>query len=100
MTMLARIQNKINEHGEAFLINGTTPAKGFFRDLSSSLMHTYLDDTESLSVTYPGLFLVTLPDTPIAVDSRIVRDGRTYEVRKVAIERFAGTAMVKVAVLG
>jgi hypothetical protein len=99
VAVLSRIEKKINKHGESFLINGTTAAKGFFRVLDSGTMRNYLDDVEIMAVIKPALFLVTLQSTPIAVDNTIARDGRTYVVRKVATERFAGVAVAKVAIL-
>jgi len=97
--MLSRIDRKIAKHGEDFLVNGTTPEKGFFQVLDTGRMRAFLDDTEVMTVIRPALLLVTSSDAAIAVDDTILRDGRTYSVRKIFIERFGGTAMVKVAVL-
>ncbi len=99
MSVLSRIEKKINKHGESFLLNGTTAAKGFFRMLDSGTMRNYLDDTEIMAVAKPALFLITLQSTPIALDNTIVRDGRTYHVRKVWTERFQGIATAKTAII-
>jgi hypothetical protein len=99
MTMLARITNILTTHGESFFINGMTSAVGFFRVLDSSTMHVYLDDTEVMTVARPGLCLVVPADTEIELDDIINRDDRDYTVRKIGIERFAGTPMVKVVIL-
>jgi hypothetical protein len=99
MSILSRIDRKIAKHGEDFLVNGTTPEKGFFQLLSSGNLRTYLDDTEAMTVVHPTLLLTTTGDAEVDVDDTIQRDGKTYIVRKVVLHRFSGTAMVKVAVL-
>lgn len=99
MSILSRIERKIAKHGESFLVNGTTPEKGFFQLLSSGSLGIYLDDMEAMSVVHPALLLTTTGDAEVDVDDTIERDDKTYTVYKVVIHRFAGTAMVKVAVL-
>lgn len=99
MSILSRIERKIAKHGEDFLVNGTTSEKGFFQLLSSGSLRTYFDDTEAMSIIRPTLLLITTQDAAISVDDTITRDGRTYTVRKIVIQRFGGTAVVKVAAL-
>jgi len=95
-----RIDKQFERFGEAFSINGTTPAKGFFQQLDTGRMHIYLDDTEVAMMTRPGLFLVVPADTTIAVGNTIARDGRTYDVLKTSNQRIKDTVMVKIAILG
>jgi hypothetical protein len=99
MTVLSRIERKIAKHGEEFLVNGVTPERGFFQLLDTGRMRTYFDDTEVMAIVRPTLFLVTSHDAQIAAGDTIVRDGRTYTIRKIVIERLGGTAMVKLAAL-
>lgn len=99
MSMLSRIDNKLDRHGEEFLVNGVTSEKGFFQVFDSGKMRTYFDDTEMMAVVRPTLFLITFADAAISVNDTIDRDGRTYTIRKIAIHRFGGTAMVKVAAM-
>ena len=98
MSILSRIDQKIAKYGENFLVNGTTPGKGFFQLLSSGVMRTYFDDTEAMTALRPTLILTTTHDAAIAVNDTVLRDGRTYTARKVITQRFSGTAMVKVVV--
>jgi hypothetical protein len=95
-----RIDKQFSRFGEAFSINGTTPAKGFFQQLDTGRMHIYLDDTEVAMMIRPGLFLVVPADTVIAAGNTIARDGRTYTVLKTANQRIKDTVMVKIAILG
>ena len=99
MSILSRVNKKITKHGDDFLINGATPGKGFFHVMDSGTMHTYFDDTEVAAITRPTLFLVTSSDSTIAVGNTIARDGRTYTVRKIVIQRLGATTIVKLAAL-
>jgi hypothetical protein len=99
MSVLSRISRKITQHGETLMVNGVTPVKGFPQVLDTGRMRTYLDDVEVSMTTRPALLLVTSPDAAIKVDDTITRDERVYTVRKVSIERSAGQAAVKIAIL-
>ena len=100
MLFKKRLDNKLAAFGEDFLLNGVTPLKGFFQQLDTGRMHIYLDDTEVAMLARPGLFLVTSADASMAVGATIQRDGRTYSVLKTSIQRIAGTAVARIAVLG
>ncbi|MBI2843692.1 MAG: hypothetical protein HYX78_09860 [Armatimonadetes bacterium] len=99
MSILSRIDRLIAKHGEDYLVNGTTAEKGFFRVLDSGRMHTLFDDTEIAAITRPALLVITSSDASIAINDTVARDGRTYTIKKIVVERFGGTAMVKVAAL-
>lgn len=99
MSVLSRVSKKISKYGEQFTINGTTSAKGFFQLLNTGTMHTFLDDTEAATIMRPALYLTTSADTPIAEGNTIARDGKSYTVRKVALQRFGQTVVIKIAVL-
>jgi len=100
MMFKRRLDEKIEAFGESYLLNGTTAQKGFFQQLDTGRMRIYLDDTEVAMLTRPGLFLLTSADSVIAVGDTITRDGRTYSVLKVSIQRIADTAVAKMAILG
>jgi len=97
MSVLSRINKKIDQYGETFLINDTTPGKGFFQVMSSGSLGMYFDSYESSVIIRPTLLLVTTADSPIAVSDTITRDGRDYVVRKLVVQRLGGTAVVKIA---
>ncbi len=86
--------------GESFLINGVSPAKGFFQQLDTGRMHIYLDDTECAMLIRPGLFLVVPGDTQFTTGDTVARDGRTYEALKVSNQKLRGEVIVKIVILG
>lgn len=98
MGFLQRIKKKLGIAGEQFTVNSNT-YRGVFKILDSGTMRNYLDDTEALGLTKPGLLLITDADASISVGNTIVRDGRTYEVLKTSTHRIGSAAVVKIAVL-
>ncbi|MDO8684908.1 MAG: hypothetical protein Q7N50_15700 [Armatimonadota bacterium] len=99
MLLKKRFDEKLAAFGEDYLLNGTTPYKGFFQQLDSGRMSIYLDDTERAMLTRPALFLATSADAVIAQGNTIARDGRTYSVLKMSIQRVAGAAVAKIVIL-
>lgn len=93
-----RIKKKLESFGDPFVVNGAT-YYGIFRVLDAGTMNAYLDDTEKMAVTKPGLMLITVPAAAINAGSTLTRDGRTYTVLKISISRIAGEAVVRVAIL-
>ena len=94
-----RMDDKLASFGEDYLLNGTTPLKGFFQQLDTGRMHIYLDDTEVAMLTRPGLFMVTSAGAAIAVGNTVARDGRTYTVLKTSEQKIAGVTVAKIAIL-
>jgi hypothetical protein len=99
MLFKPRIDKKFEQLGESFLLNGTTPMKGFFQDLDSGRARIYLDDIEIMSLTRPALLLVVPAGATIAVNNTIARDGRTYSVVKIAKERIKDEVVAQIAIL-
>lgn len=99
MNLKERVDKVFENHGEDFLINGTTPAKGFFQLLSNPRIATYFDGIEQDYFTRPGLALTVSADTTIAVDNTIARDGRTYTVKKISKHRVKNTVVVQMVIL-
>ncbi|MEN6372302.1 MAG: hypothetical protein ABFD64_09855 [Armatimonadota bacterium] len=97
MSVLSRVNKKIEKFGEDFLINGVTRGRGFFQVISSGTMGMYFDSYETSAVERPALILITAADSPIAVSDTVTRDDRTYTVRKIVVQRLGGTAVVKIA---
>ena len=100
MLFKKRMDAKLAAFGEDYLLNGTTPCKGFFQQLDTGRMHIYLDDTECAMLSRPGLFMVTSADVSIAPGNTIARESRTYTVLKSATQRIANVAVAKIAILG
>jgi len=98
MPFLQRIKKKLGIAGEDFTVGANT-YRGVFKVLDTGTMRNYLDDTEVMGVTRPGLLLTTDADASISVTDTITRDGRTYEVLKVSTHRIANVAVVKIAIL-
>ena len=93
-----RIAKKLDKFGEQFTCDGNTYS-GVFKILDTGTMRTYLDDTEVLGVTRPGLMLVTKPDADIQINDTITRDGRNYTVFKKSLHRISGTSVVMIVIL-
>lgn len=95
---LERIKKKLDRFGEQFTTNGHT-YRGTFKILDSSTMRNYLDDTEAMGVTKPGLLLLTRGDAIVNVDNTLTRDGRTYTVLKTSQHRIGLVSVVKLVIL-
>ena len=98
MGFLQRVKKKLGIAGEQFTVGGNT-YHGVFKILDTGTMRTYLDDTEVLGATRPGLLLITDADASISVGATITRDSRTYEVLKTSTHRIGSVAVVKIAIL-
>lgn len=97
--LIKRLERKLELFGETVSINGAFQIKAFVQVLDTGRMHAYLDDTEAAAVVRPGLLLVAAAGASISVNDTIARDGRTYTVRKLFVERVKDGAVVKIAIL-
>lgn len=95
MIIKDRINKTIEQFGEDFLINGTTPAKGFFQLFDQVRLNMYFDSIEQSSITRPALVLMVSGDTQAAVNNTIGRDGRTYTVKKMSNLRAKNEIVMK-----
>jgi len=93
-----RINKTFDLHGESFEIEGR-PTKGFFQLLDLQSDNIYLDDIESSAVVRPGLICWITGDTSASVGESVVRDGRTYEIKKLSKLRRRDEVMLQVIVL-
>lgn len=98
MGFLQRVKKKLGVGGEQFTVGGNT-YRGVFKILDSGTMRNYLDDTEVLGMTRPGLLLITDADAVITAGATITRDSRTYEVLKTSTHRIGSVAIAKLAIL-
>ena len=87
--MKKRADRVFGKVGESFLINGTVPAKGIFMLLDKNRMHVFFDDAEQDMFDRPALIALVPADTQMAVNNTVLRDGRTYTVKRVAQRRYA-----------
>lgn len=99
MDFKKRADKTFEKYGESFLINETTPAKGFFQQLDQARMSMFFDSIEQASILRPALVLMVAADTSVAVDDSITRDDRTYTVTKMAKIRVKDTVVMQVLVL-
>lgn len=98
MMLLTRAAAAVHRLGEEFTVGGST-FRGVFRVLDSGTLRTYLNDTEIMGVTNPGLLLITAPSSAVSVNDTITRDGRTYTALRSVLHRLAGVPVVRVVVL-
>lgn len=94
-----RMDEKLAAFGEDYLLNGSTPLKGFFQQLDTGRMHIYLDDTEVAMLTRPGLFMVTSADATLAVGNTVTREGRTFMILKTSAQQIRNTTVARIAIL-
>jgi len=99
MKFKQRIDKTFDRYGEAFLINGTTEAKGFFQPLDKNRMHIYFDDIEQDSIVRPALIVMVPADTVVAINDTVTRDGRTYTVERMSNQRVKDTIVMQVILL-
>lgn len=94
-----RMDKAFSRFGEDILLNGTTPMKGFFQILDQNRMNAYFDSIEQGYINKPALIVMVAGDTLAAIGNTIVRDGRTYTVKKVSKIRIINTAVMQALLL-
>ena len=99
MSFSSRIARKVVRFGEDVMLNGNKRVQAIVLPLSSTVMRTYLDDTEIAMAPKPGLYFIAASDATVSVGDTLLRDGRTFVVRRVANEKISGQTIVKIAVL-
>ena len=96
MEIKNRVERHLQRHGESITINpGGIAAKAIFQLLESGRLTTYFDSIEQGSLSRPGLITLVGADVNVATGNTIVRDGRTYAVKKMHRVREADTVIVK-----
>lgn len=94
-----RVDSIFSRYGEPFLINGVTPAKGFFTQLDKSRMDTYFDYVEQGYITRPGLICFTDADVTVAAEDTVELDDRVYTIKKMAKRRVEDTIVMQILVM-
>jgi hypothetical protein len=97
--MQKRIADLFDKLGETFLINGTTPASGFFQQLDQARMSMYFDVIEQSSIVRPALVLLVSGLVAVNVGDTVTRDGRMYTLSKMAKIRKKDDVVLQVLVL-
>ena len=97
--MKSRIDSIFDKYGEPFLINGVTPAKGFFSVLAQAQMNMYFDPVELAYVVRPGLICYCDADVTAAIDDTVELDGRTYTIKKMSKRRIEDTVVMQILVM-
>jgi len=99
MSLQKRIVRLFDRTGETFLINGTTPAAGFFQQLDQGRMSMYFDPIEQSSIIRPALLLFVSGLVNVNIGDTITRDGRTYRLSKMSKIRKKNDIVLQVLVL-
>ena len=99
MKLKERVDKTFDRYGEDFMINGTTPAKGFFQQLDTTRMNMYFDPVEQGGIERPALIVLVSADTTVALSDTVTRDGRTYSVAKMSKQRVKNTVVMQVLLL-
>jgi len=99
MKFKERVDKVFARYGEDFLINGTTPAKGFFQQLDTARMNMYFDSIEQASIVRPALIVMVPADASVSVGNTVTRDGRTYTVEKTSKQRVKNTVVMQILLL-
>lgn len=97
--LAARVRAKINAAGESFTVGANT-YKGIIEPATPGLMSTFLNDSDIMGISNPGLSLFTVPDAVIAVDNTISRDGITYYAIRIYIHRVADVPIFMYVIWG
>lgn len=99
MTFKKRVQITFDKYGESFLINGTTPAKGFFQQLDQARMSMYFDSVEQGWISRPALIAMVSAEVSVDTGDTITRDERLYTVEKMSNHRVRDEIVMQILLL-
>ncbi|MHB1001904.1 MAG: hypothetical protein ACYC27_21905 [Armatimonadota bacterium] len=94
-----RLDKTFTRYGEDIMINGTVPAKGIFQILDQNRMNAYFDSVEQSYIDKPALIAMVPADVTASIGNTIVRDGRTYTVKKISSQKLVNTAVFRMLLL-
>lgn len=94
-----RMDKAFGRYGEDISLNGTVPMKGFFQILDQNRMNAYFDSIEQGYINKPALIVMVPGGSTAAIGNTIVRDGRTYTIKKVAKLRIVNTPVMQMLLL-
>lgn len=98
MKFKERVDRTFARYGEDFLINGVTPAKGFFQRGDCSRTPACFDDEEGPAAGQT-LILMIPAGTAVEIGNTVSRDGQTRTVRKISKQRVKDTVVMQVLLL-
>ena len=97
--MKERVDNIFTRYGEPFLLNGVTPAKGFFSQLDQNRMNIYFDYVEQGYITRPGLICYVDAGLSVSAEDTVELDGRVYTIKKIYKRRVEDTVVLQILVM-
>jgi hypothetical protein len=94
-----RMDKAFTRFGEDIMLNGNIPMKGFFQILDQNRMNAYFDSIEQSYINKPALIVMVPGDASAVIGNTIIRDGRTYTVKKVSKFRIVNTSVMQALLL-